>query len=566
MGPLLRRPRLRPVHRNRLFRRGGGGRVYPFINETTLPAPDDYMTSGTTSLTSQIQGLLMEPLAAASRTRRNDLENRPFIEATLGGGFIDREGEIGWTADATVQGFTMDPVPISTFINASIARPESPRENDAADLAGGLFFAGARPTLSDELLLFGTYVDLGQGFPGFESSPLPEDRQDTKIANVGAGWTHTLGERNVLQFLAVGSHAEQASHVDRYFGDFDYFIVGDTETAQQDATVSVSHLVGLGPATLRYGADGILSRTESNYRDVYSFFNPFTGAYDDIFIDEGSVDVDGHAGRAYADATIELTDALKLEAGLHGTAIETTFSEQSFLDPRIGAAWSPLENHWLRVAYRADTEMPSRFTLSPISTLGLTQLDSPLVTGGHSQTIIGRWDAEWTSRFFTALEYQHQEVSGLSLSVPELIPPPSVEVAEGRIERLTATANFWLGGGFGLFGTFSWTESENRTEGLREGDDLPFLPEHSGRVGFSWVHPANVKLTVAQRFVGERADNYRVELDDFTTTDASLTWEPLDKRFELGLQVLNAWDKDFELVDDIPGSGRTVIGTLRTRF
>jgi tetratricopeptide (TPR) repeat protein len=548
------------------FDEAAAGRVYPFVNETTLPAPDDFMSSGTTSFTSQIQGLLMEPLSAASRTRRNDLENRPFIETTLGAGFIDREGALGWTADATVQGFTMDPVPISTFVNASIARPESPRDNDEADLAGGLFFAGARPTLSDELLVFGTYVDLERGFPGFESSPLPEDRQDTKIANVGAGWTHTLGERNVVQFLAVDSHTEQVSHVDRYFGSDDYFIVGDTETVENEATLSASHLIGFGPFILRYGLDGTLQRTSSEYRDEYFFFNPLTGAYDDILIDEGRVDIDSKAGRLYADATWDVSDALKLEAGIHASAIETTFSEQSFLDPRIGAAWSPFENHWLRVAYRADTEMPSRFTLSPISTLGLTQLDSPLITGGHSHTIIGRWDAEWTSRFFTALEYQHPEVIDLTLDVPELIPPPSVEVADGRIERLTATANLWLGGGFGVFGAYAWTESENRTPGLRRGDDLPFLPEHSGRVGFSWVHPANVKLTVAQRFVGERTDNYRTVLDAFTTTDASLVWEPLDKRFEVGLQVLNAFDEDFELVDDIPGAGRTVIGTFRTRF
>ena len=58
----------------------------------------------------------------------------------------------------------------------------------------------------------------------------------------------------------------------------------------------------------------------------------------------------------------------------------------------------------------------------------------------------------------------------------------------------------------------------------------------------------------------------RPELDPFWTLDGSLTWEPLDKRFELDLAAYNLLDEDFQVAANTPGWGRTIVGTLKVRF
>ena len=56
------------------------------------------------------------------------------------------------------------------------------------------------------------------------------------------------------------------------------------------------------------------------------------------------------------------------------------------------------------------------------------------------------------------------------------------------------------------------------------------------------------------------------ELAAFWTLDASVTWEPFDKRFELSLAAFNLLDEDFEVAAGIPGWGRSFKGTLKVRF
>ena len=55
-------------------------------------------------------------------------------------------------------------------------------------------------------------------------------------------------------------------------------------------------------------------------------------------------------------------------------------------------------------------------------------------------------------------------------------------------------------------------------------------------------------------------------LDGYWTADAFLTWEPLDKRFELELAAYNIFDTDFSVASDTPGWGRTLTGTFKVRF
>src|SRR4030095_13625977 len=115
-----------------------------------------------------------------------------------------------------------------------------------------------------------------------------------------------------------------------------------------------------------------------------------------------------------------------------------------------------------------------------------------------------------------------------------------------RIDRVSATANVWLEHGFGAFGTVAWAGSENQTPGF--AGPVPFVPELTGRLGVTWVNEANIKVTLAGTYVGERdGDLIGTTLDDFWTGDAFLTWEPFDKRFELQLSGYNLFDQEFDL-------------------
>jgi outer membrane receptor protein involved in Fe transport len=88
-----------------------------------------------------------------------------------------------------------------------------------------------------------------------------------------------------------------------------------------------------------------------------------------------------------------------------------------------------------------------------------------------------------------------------------------------------------------------------------------------GRVGVTWVNTANIRVTLAATYVGERSgDLAGAPLQDYWTADAFLTWEPFDKRFEFELAGYNLLDEDFELAPGVPGWGRSIVGSLKLRF
>ena len=190
----------------------------------------------------------------------------------------------------------------------------------------------------------------------------------------------------------------------------------------------------------------------------------------------------------------------------------------------------------------------------------------PIFPGGRVDTVAARWDAEWNSRLFTSIDYQHQEARYLSISIPGSLA--TYDIASGRIDRISGTANLWLGGGFSTMATAAYATSKDTDPASAGfGGALPFVPEWSGRVGLTWVHPSNVKVTLAATYIGEReGDQAGTRLDDYWTADAFLTWEPFDKRFSVDLAAYNLLDQQFEVAPMLPGWGRTFTGSFKVRF
>lgn len=550
-----------PFMASTYFDEAASGRLSPFVREPLNGV--EHVQLGATDRSAEIQGLLLDPLAVASEQKRNSLERRSFFETALGAGLLSDSGNTGWNGNILVQGTSYTGFPVSYFLQADISRPENEREHDRFDFEGGTFQIGLRPTLADGIVLFGDTVNVDRDFPGQISFPTPFDEETNQVRTIGGAWSHTISDHSILQALAVAAKTETETQVDLEdeFGPFRVNQEDDSDTF----TLGLSHLVGLGPVTLRYGAEAIANRSE------------FTSvSYDlirDFFFNPISESDDSWAGRTYADAIWDVSGNLQLQGGVYVNFDGGRDTAWGPVDPRLGVAWSPVEDHWLRAYFRQDTQLGSNYTLSPISTVGLTPLELPLFLGGQSQTAAVRWDAEWNERFFTAAEYQHQRFDGLNLQVPDLLG--SFDTWSGNLDRIRLSANYWVGDGLGLFGSFSWNESQDTTPFIGQDEDIPLVPDYIGRIGLTYVSPWRIQTTIAQTFVGSRVgaqgldrsgERIIVDLDPYTTTDASISWKSPSGQLELGFLAQNIFDTDIEMALDIPAQGRTFLATMRARF
>jgi Tfp pilus assembly protein PilF len=534
------------------------GRSSPFVS---LPVTSlDRFPDGSSTSSSELQGRLLDPLSVASETRRNALESRSFFEGALTGGILDQGARPGWDGNVLLQGTSYAGIPVSYSILGEIARPESERANDGDDAQGGSFQLGAKPTLNDSFVFFGFKSDLEHGLPGQTFNTALYDRLQISTDVSGGAWSHVVEERNTLQAFAVTSNIEVHEYwrSDKGWKDF------ENRTSDQSITFGLSHLYGIGPVTLHYGVEAAQLETR--------FSQTITQVSSGDSLSKFSYSDDTFATRTYVDATLDVSRDLQFQAGVYRVRFDGLSAPWGPLDLRLGAAWSPHDGQWLRAYHRQDTQFLSNYTLSPISTVGLAPLDLPLGWSGQTRTSAVRWDAEWSDRFFTAVEYQHQAFNGLALSYDDILA--TAWTSKGVIDRLNVSGNFWIGGGFGSFASLTLNESQDLSKTL-EGNAVPLIPDYVAQVGLKYVHPSRVTVAVAQNFVGRRVgahyttppDKLHVpELDRYTTTDAALTWSSPGGSLDFNLSITNIFDHRVESAFFVPAPGRTIHASLTTKF
>jgi tetratricopeptide (TPR) repeat protein len=613
-----------------------------FVDQAVSGSPDPFVNDldyGTDALepvinnagfSSFFQGLLLDPQMISGRSRSANLFRRPFLEGSIGGGFVANEGDdAGWTTSAEVQGFTAAPFPISIYGSFSGLKAEDGREqsyfNDGIETDtsftlededfSGTGYIAAKPTPYDRVV---AYVDarsdvdnFNDGLFRFDPAPLfetvviPEigtipffldaveyerEVRDRSLAS-GLGWSHTFGYQNVANAAIFASGFERSSQETAVLtlDPFDLgiiFLEGDREVEaefnQKAAVAALSHALGIGDITLRYGVEGGRVSQEQDQTDTITLRDLNVSPT----ITESEYDVSLKAARAYFDVLYEISPTLTAEAGLFGSYLagETELTEEVTEDgetesdfqrgeikkfraePRFGVAWEPVAGQWLRGGYIRESGAFASNSLAPAGIVGLQSNQLSLGVTGYSDTFAARWDAEWTDRFFTSLDFQHQEFNDINILVPGGIT--TIDLQKGRIDRASATTNMRLGGGFGAFATFAYADSENEDPAsVGHGGPVPFVPETSARLGLTWVNPANVKVTLAATYVGERTgDEFGTELDPYWTADAFLTWEPFDKRFALELAGYNLLNEEFDAATQMPGWGRSFVGSFKVRF
>ena len=551
-----------------------------FANSPTLTGVETGSDDGLAAANLVIQGLLFDPLALGGRIGRIDILRRPFVDAEVGGTWISQDGKTGWRSDALVTGFSNEPIPTAFNFSAGRLRDNGVNTYDRERLDSAAFFIGAAPSAADRFLIFGTFA---KNEPGAFSSLSPttfatnpptagvffnNDARETIDYQLGAGWSHTFGYRNVLTAAVFTGRVESTTdtHQAGIVPNLVLFELLKREKTRTTATVvALNHMIGFDDVTLRYGVEALTGKSRVRVHQDYTGY-PIPG-YSDADID---VESSFTGSRLYADAFWRPSDWFEAQVGLERVVIDqegAPATEDTL--PRAGIGIAPFEGQWLRAAYRSDVVFPSTYTLSSLTTVGLLPNVIPLALGGKVDTLALRWDAEWSPRFFTAVEYQRQDIDSLSLPIPETYA--TLDADKARIEWVAASANLWLGHGIGVFATVGTASSEIQS-GPAAGLPVPFVAERFARAGVTFVHPSRLRLTVAQTFLGDLTsstplgDFVGLKLDDYWTTDASLTWETPDRRLAFGLTVLNLFDNEYEVLARLPGQGRTVAASVKARF
>lgn len=564
------------------------GSVNPFLNNYLYGGDSVEPTANKSTFSSYMQGLLYDPHMLAGPSARPYYIRYPFAEVELGYGISTNDGDSQPIYQGSWSSFANWPFPVSSYVNLewtktpiSGASPILPSTYDGdTELVNGIGYFTATPTPDNRIVLYGQHAqsefDLTSRYPGglplLENVPFTYGRDEkVKSTAAGAGWSHSIGFENVINSAFFYGDTEGRDRQSLTFDGRDTGY-GRIDTRQTSYIGAVNHTIAVGDLTWRYGLEGgvINAQIEQAGEDKI----------------EATVDY----GRLYVDVLHDIDASLRAEYGLFGTYANGDGVDIRRVDPRAGLAYAPTDGHWLRAAYIAQSYDFDVNTLAPVSTVGVQPNQIGLNVNGDIDTVAARWDAEWNDWLFTAVDFQHQDLENFGIAYPTtwqyILAPGPLALSDGRLDRTSITTNIHIGNGFGLSGTLAYIDSENRDpDSFDEGASLPFIPEWAGQVALTWVNEANVKATLAANYIGTRPGNETFlvsnegtadpaddlyllpqDLAAFWTLDASVTWEPFDKRVEMSLAAFNLLDEDFEVATGIPGWGRSFKGILKVRF
>lgn len=552
------------------------GSVSPFATAPGLVAVTEPNTGDDAAFSGYIQGALLDPLAIVSPRRRPAFYRFPFEETEVGIGMTTMGSDVQMVGTASYQKLGYDPLPyaLTTDITYSYMNPSF--ADQTAQNINSLTVFGAQLTPDDRIVgyLNGVHVEGGVSFDGAISDGLDVTRGDTLNADgldMFLGWSHTFAYHNVLNVGLFSSIIDRSGRnaLQDYYFDRDPAEGYDLDVEQDEFSLKLglSHLFEVADdVTLRWGIEGGRSEfeTSTSYLGYYLDSPTFK-----VRFPTSSTHVQGENVRAWIGGMAELTPEIKVEANLFLDWYNQNDTEDMSFNPHLGVAWELTEGQYIRAAYAERTPLSERSTLSPLTIVGL-RADSPPAFG-ETKTAMLRWDAEWSERFFTAVEYQHQDIENLSVGAP--VYSYSLQFPEAQIDRLTVNANIWIGGGVTFFANYSRIWSGNPTPGWDNW--LPMVPEHTGRIGLSYMSPERFTFFAAESYIGKRisftrdvhgASGETVWMEDAFVTDVGAGWESEDRRLSLSFEVSNVFDEVVDVAPLVPGPGRMFSASLRGRF
>ncbi|MBP0616345.1 FecR domain-containing protein [Jiella mangrovi] len=536
------------------FDRALTGTAAPFYlergDELATPNP----TADARGFSLLTKGILSDAMSLAGSDLRPSFVTAPFSEASLTGGFLGEGDDGGGVFGAGFQSLGYDPLPYSMFIQANVNRVAPDYASQADENYQIVAGFGVQLTAYDRMAGFlSANWDRGEVALANVPATFSDTRTDDTFVGV-LGFSHTFGYENILDVAVFGSRNDGAQNVT----PLDLLVLGvpglySADARQDLLKASATHRIGFEPFILEYGGEYGGAHSQAN-AELY-----LTSPVPSI---QTASESRSSFGRAWIDLTFEATENLRFEAGLFGSAIEEDGVRDEALAPRLGVAYMPLDGQWLRAAFLRERPNEDSYTLGPIGVVGLRSNAIP-DNVDHVDSTILRLDSEWSRHLFTSLEYQHQDYTDLSFSIPGYVDGIAVE--EAKLDRVAFTVNTWLGNGLGASATLARSWSEGTV--ADETGDIPFLPNWSGTAALTYVHPSRVKFTARETYLGERTSQIAErELDEAFVTDLFGSWKSEDRHFEANLGVYNVFDQKIEVAPFVPTAQRTVRATLQARF
>jgi tetratricopeptide (TPR) repeat protein len=572
-------------------------------------------------LSSFLQGVALDPLSVADSRRLLQFDNGSFFEAEAGGDYLTEDLRERKTATGKVNGITLSPMPIAFGIEGTYSDYRDDRLRPDLGVAPGLgiisrndggeegsieAYLGFEPTAYDQVALAATYskdedralTDLNFGGP---TLTIPREETNQKTSFGFGVWSHEFGYRNRATF-AGGIGKIKLTKLDSL--SFDDLAIIDAEIpARVQSTeldfkyFSANYAKSFGMLDARAGVE-YADYSIATDTFVFDIANPDTPGllFADTVVDYG--ELRGYLNLRYrANDFITLegqVNVVNLEVGVTAGGSDLGDNNSTDVDWRIGVAAEPAPGHWFRMATLRETKTLFPFTFRPVNVLGLKGNTFPTDDVFRTRSHIVRWDAQWSRHFFTAIELQDQRHDGVSYTVPD----SSIELSGGpvRLQRASVEANWWVGGNLGLRASYAYTDSSMRgvfNSGLStrassilsnsgcstqvvagiscryfKGDQLPFVPKHTGRVSAVWTVPAPLRLKaeIGANLIGGQIDDLKVRRKDFVIADAKVQWEPFGRRFDLSIQALNLLDRKYSAASGVQAPRRTFIFTGKVRF
>jgi tetratricopeptide (TPR) repeat protein len=181
------------------------GSANPFANNYSYG--DDVINNDANgqAFSSLLQGLLLEPHAISGRSRAANILRQPFLEGSIGAGITAAEGDVGFTGEGELQGYSNLPFPISFYTNLQWQEVPDSRDIGLSSnietenrVIGGNGYVTASPTAYDRLVLYVNHTAPELDRELVLGPLLTTQDLSSRVTNGGLGWSHTFGYENVV--------------------------------------------------------------------------------------------------------------------------------------------------------------------------------------------------------------------------------------------------------------------------------------------------------------------------------------------------------------------------------
>ena len=571
----------------------------PFIQRPRNGTFDSFNGLDDDFVSSFIQGAVLEPLSVVSPEKDLIFSRRNFFEGSPQVTYLSEDQRELVSGQFSATGLVNGGVPLAYSFSAERVQFNDTLPRNAISPfinrqeTDNLFIntlVGFELSPQDKFVLFGNYDDtetinlIEEGFAeqiGINRRERPLRRFQEEETTAGLFWNHQFGHRDMLTL--GGLYRDQNINV--LFEDS----VNTTDASRFSAFNSFTFLTanyskGIDDLDLRFGAELSNLDLTSEQRFFSRNVNGQLGEIPGTRIDDTA---NIREIRAYADARYKLGEQVILQGQLSfqhekntANILANGTNEDSGIFFNVGVAYEPVQGQWLRGAISRQTPDERPFSFAPIAAIGLKPLIAPVEQNARVISYMARWDAEWSPRLFTSVEYQRQEFGALFFEVPS----GGIELRgeSSELDRVSFEVNFLAAHNLGIRANYALVESraieefgalgqatfDDPTSAVSPNSRIPFVPKATAQLGATWTleAPTRLKTRVFADYFGPRTDDLEVTLDGYVVFNATVNWQPFDRALNVDLGVFNLFDKRVEDATSIPGPRRTVSISASMRF